>query len=75
MELYYKLLKHCLLNFITKPDFTNYEFEDLPRKRLDKLHKKGHMVLSYVARSEEDLAFVRDRYDNSVFEDFIPKKK
>ncbi len=73
--IYYKLIKHCLLNFITKPDFTNYDFKDLPRKKLDKFYRKGHMVLSYVVRSEEELAFVRKRYDNAVFENFIPKKK
>lgn len=69
------LLKHLLTNIYTKPDFTNYRFEDLPRKKLDRLKRKGHMVLSYVARTQEGLDFVRERYDNAVFENFIPKKK
>lgn len=68
------ILKHLLLNCFTKPHFTNYRFEDLPRKRLDRLHKKGHMIVSYVARSQEDLDFVRAHYDNAVFEYFKPKK-
>lgn len=68
------ILTHLITNLYTNPDFTNYRFEDLPRKKLDKLHKKGHMIVSYVARTQEDLDFVRERYDNAVFEDFIPKK-
>jgi len=70
----YFFLRHLLLNPIIKPDFINYHFEDLPRKKLDKLHQKGMMILSYTARSQADLDFVRDRYDNAVFEGFIPKK-
>lgn len=62
-------------NLITKPDFTNYNFKDLPRKKLDKLHRKGHMIISYVAKNEKNLNFVRDRYDNAVFENFIPIKQ
>ncbi len=69
------LLKHLITNLYTKPDFTNYRFEDLPRKKLDRINKKGHMVLSYVARSQEELDFVRNRYDNAVFENFVPIKK
>lgn len=68
------ILKHLITNIYTKPDFTNYCFEDLPRKKLDRLYKNGHMILSYVAKTQEGLDFVRDRYDNAVFENFIPKK-
>lgn len=68
-------VKNLYSNVITKPDFTNYNFEDLPRKKLDKLHKKGHMIISYVAKNEKNLAFVRNRYDNAVFEGFIPTKQ
>lgn len=70
-----KILKHLLSNFITKPDFINYNFGDLPRKQLDKLYKKGMCIISYVARSQKELNFVRERYDNAVFENFIPEIK
>lgn len=68
------LLKHMVFNVFTRPDFINYQIEDLPRKRLDKLKEKGVIILAYSARSESDLAFMKDRYDNAVFEHFIPKK-
>lgn len=57
-----------------KPDFINYGIKDLPYKKLDRLKKKGMVVLSYTARTQEQLDFVRNRYDNAVFEHFIPKK-
>jgi len=68
-------VKNLHTNLITKPDFTNYRFEDLPSKKLDRLHKKGHMIISYVAKNQKNLNFVRNRYDNAVFEDFIPIKQ
>ncbi len=71
----YFLLKHMVFNPITKPDFINYRFEDLPRKQLDRLKAKGMPILSFSARSEEDLEFVRTHYDNAVFEHFKPQKK
>ncbi|MEC9485216.1 MAG: glycerophosphodiester phosphodiesterase family protein [Candidatus Izemoplasma sp.] len=73
--LMYFLLKHMAFNCISKPDFINYRFEDLPRKRLDRLKQKGIPILSFSARSEEDLTFVRNHYDNAVFEHFKPKKE
>ncbi|MCF7925342.1 MAG: glycerophosphodiester phosphodiesterase [Candidatus Izimaplasma sp.] len=71
----YFLLKHMAFNCLTKPDFINYRFEDLPRKQLDKLRHKGMPILSFSARSEADLAFVKMHYDNAVFEHFMPKKR
>ena len=74
-HLWHKAIKHLLPNIITKPDFINYDFSDLPRKNLDRLYQKGQVVISYVVRNKEQLDFVRMRYDNAVFENFIPEKK
>lgn len=68
-------LKHLLFNGFTKPDFINYNFDDLPRKRLDRLHRKGMLIISFTARCEKDLSYVKNIYDNAVFENFIPQKK
>lgn len=73
--LHYIFARHMSLNWLTKPDFINYNFEDLPQKHLDKLYNKGEIIISYVAKNQKNLDFVRDRYDNAVFEDFIPKNK
>ncbi len=69
------LMKTLFFNRFTKPDFISYGIHDLPNKWADKAKKKGITVISYAARSQEDLNFVRSRYDNVVFEYFIPKQK
>ena len=56
-------------------NFINYKFTDLPYQKLDKLKSKGMLILSYTAKSKEDLEFVQNRYDNAVFEGFEPIKK
>lgn len=67
-------LKRMPYNFITKPDFINYGFQDLPNAYCDRLHKKGVYILAYAVRSQKSLDFMKSRYDNAVFEGFIPKK-
>lgn len=67
--------KYLLFNHRIKPDFINYGIKDLPWVKLDRLKKKGMIILSYTARTQEELDFVRFRYDNAVFEGFLPKNK
>lgn len=67
------LMKRMAFNFITKPDFITYGIEDLPNKYVDRAKRKKITILSYVATTQEQLDFVRFRYDNAVFEKFIPR--
>lgn len=67
-----RVLTKMRFNFWTKPDFINYKIDDLPNRQLDRLKRKGMIILSYTARSEEQLAFVKSHYDNAVFEGFEP---
>jgi len=69
------LMKTLFFNHFTKPDFISYGMYDLPNKWADKAKKKGITVISYAAKTQEDLDFVKSRYDNVVFEYFIPKQK
>ena len=69
-----RIIKLLPIHSWIKPDFYVYKFEDLPNKYMDKMKKKGYPILSYTAKSQQDLDFVRDRYDNAVFEGFAPKK-
>lgn len=70
-----------LINFIIKilpihtwirPDYYIYKMIDLPNKKMDKMKEKGVPVFSYTAKSKEDLQTIRERYDNAVFEGFMP---
>jgi glycerophosphoryl diester phosphodiesterase len=68
------LMKTMFFNKFTKPDFISYSISDLPNKYLDKYKKKGLTIISYAAKSQAELDFVKMHYDNAVFENFIPKK-
>jgi len=69
------LLARLSFNVFTKPDCITYKFADLPYLKLDKLKLKGMTVISYTVTNEQDLIFVKSRYHNAVFEDFLPKIK
>jgi len=66
---------YLLFYRLAKPNFINYRLEDLPLKKLDFLYKTGLPVISFTAKSQNDLDFVRKHYDNAVFEGFHPKKE
>jgi glycerophosphoryl diester phosphodiesterase len=68
------LMKSMYFNRATQPDFVSYGINDLPNKYLDKLKKKGVVIISYAARSQEDFDKVKSYYDNVVFEYFMPKR-
>lgn len=69
------LMKTLFFNRFTKPDFISYGIYDLPNQWADKAMKKGITVISYAAKSQKDLDFVKSHYHNVVFEYFIPKNK
>ena len=66
---------YFLLNIFPTPNFINYRLQDLPLKKLDMLYKKGCPIISFTAKSQEQLDFVKRHYDNAVFEGFQPKKE
>ncbi len=68
-------MKSLFFNRFTKPDFISYGIHDLPNKYCDRAFKKGMTVISYAAKNQDELDFVRSTYHNVVFEHFIPKKE
>ncbi len=73
-ELLNAIIRHLPIISYIEPDFINHRFEDLPNKRMDRLKAKGVLILSYTARSQKALDYIRNRYDNAVFEGFKAKK-
>jgi glycerophosphoryl diester phosphodiesterase len=67
------LMKTMFFNMFTKPDFINYGIQDLPNKYCDRVYKKGMCVISYASKNQKEFDTVKQHYDNSVFEFFIPK--
>lgn len=68
-------MKHLLFNLMTRPDFINYCIQDLPNRYADRSRRHGLTVIGFAARNQKEFDFMREKYDNSVFELFEPKTK
>ncbi len=66
------LLKRMVFNLGNKPDFINYGLKNLPNRYVERARKQGKIVISYCARTAEELAYCRTYIDNAVFEFFDP---
>lgn len=66
-----KVVKNMSLNFLIKPDFISYSFEDLPLK---KRKSKKIPIISWTLTSQEDYDKIKPLVKNIIFENFIPKK-
>ena len=66
-----QVVKNMLLNFLIKPDFISYSFEDLPLK---KRKIKNTPLISWTITSQADYEKIKPYVKNIIFEHFIPKK-
>ena len=66
------LLSHGLLNFMSKPDFINYNAKYLP---LSRRMKRGKRVLCWTIRCEEEEQKALPYVESYVFENIEPKLK
>lgn len=72
----YFLLKHLLLNFLTKPDFIAYHHvykESLSFTLCRRLFRTK--PVAWTIQSEEQLEKSRDYYDLFIFDSFVPQQK
>jgi glycerophosphoryl diester phosphodiesterase len=74
-RIYKYLMKSLFFNRFSKPDFISYGMSDLPNKYATKAHQQGLTVISYAARTQRQLDFVKIHYDNVVFEFFEPETR
>ncbi len=65
------VVKNMSLNFIIKPDFISYSFEDLPLK---KRKVKNTPLISWTVTSQKDYEKIKPFVKNIIFENFIPEK-
>ncbi len=65
------LLKNMSLNFLSKPDFISYRYNDLP---LPKRKVKNLPVICWTVTTQETFDKVKLYAKNIIFENFIPKK-
>ena len=66
------VLKNMPFNFLIKPDFISYSFEDLPLK---KSKVKNTPVITWTVTNKETATMVKDFSKNIIFEKFIPTAK
>ncbi|QUH30820.1 glycerophosphodiester phosphodiesterase family protein [Vallitalea guaymasensis] len=66
------LLRNYLLNFLSKPDFINYDINYLHRLPIKLIRCKGKFVFGWTARSKTEFCDALNRCENAVFEDFNP---
>ncbi len=64
-------LKHLLTNFMARPNFISYEIDDLPRKVVSRLRKKGLPILGWTIRTEEQLKKANRYCDTVIFENNV----
>ena len=66
-----QVVKNMLLNFLIKPDFISYSFEDLPLK---KRKVKKTPLITWTITSKSDYEKIKPYVKNIIFENFIPEK-
>ena len=66
------ILSNGLLNFMSKPDFINYSFTNLPLK---KRIARGKRVLCWTIRNQKDEEASLPFVEGYVFENIVPKLK
>lgn len=66
-----KIVKNMSLNFLIKPDFISYSFEDLPLK---KRKTKNIPVITWTITSKNIYDEIKPFAKNIIFEKFIPHK-
>ena len=57
-------------NFITKPNFISYKYNQLSIKKINKLKKK-YIVLGWTIRTKKEYDKYIQYYDNLICEKFI----
>ena len=68
------ILKNMFTNFLTKPNFISYKYNELSEKKINKLKKKNIILLGWTVRSRKEFKKYSHYYDNLICEDFINTK-
>ncbi|GMQ61030.1 glycerophosphodiester phosphodiesterase family protein [Vallitalea maricola] len=66
------ILRNCLLNFLSKPDFVNYDINYLHKLPIKILKRRGKFIFGWTARNKTEYDNALNKCKNAVFEDFNP---
>ena len=67
------ILKNMLFNFITKPNFISYKYNELSLDKILK-YKKKYIILGWTIKEEKEYNKYIKYYDNLICENFINAK-
>ena len=65
------ILSNMLFNFITKPNFISYKYNELSIKKIRKYQNKNIKVLAWTITNKQDYNKYIKLYDNLICEKFI----
>ncbi len=74
VPLHYKyMLRNLTLNFTAKPDFINYNIDDLPYLPVELYRNYGIPILAWTVKTKAQLKKAKELCDNFVFEKLSPE--
>lgn len=74
VPLHYKyMLRNLTLNFTAKPDFINYNIDDLPYLPVELYRNYGMPILAWTVKTKAQLKKAKELCDNFVFEKLSPE--
>ena len=65
------LLKNMFFNFLTKPNFISYKYNELSSKKIKKYKKKGITLIAWTINNKKDYNQYKNQFDNLICEKFI----
>lgn len=65
------LLKNMFFNFLTKPNFISYKYNELSERKIKKYKKKGIILLAWTINNKNNYNKYKDIYDNLICEKII----
>ena len=65
------LLKNMFFNFLTKPNFISYKYNELSERKIKKYRKKGIILLAWTINNKNNYNKYKDIYDNLICEKII----
>lgn len=66
------IIKILPIHSWAQPDYYVYKFDNLPNDVMNKYKSQGIPILSYTVTSNEEMKFIKENYDNAVFEGYLP---
>ena len=65
------ILSKMFFNFLTKPNFISYKYDEFPLSKIAKYKKKNIFIIAWTITNEKDFNYYKQYYDNLICERII----